>query len=109
MPNCELCGEPMPAGEEMFKFHGYSGPCPLKRQTYPVQNRPRRDSHINAKLYLAAYEVYCHCYGEQKALIEGWCRGGFGVNEVIAFLYARAFPKQEWKARVKEAFENMSL
>jgi hypothetical protein len=25
---CELCGEPMPTGEEMFKFHGYSGPCP---------------------------------------------------------------------------------
>lgn len=25
---CELCGEPMPSGEEMFKFHGYSGPCP---------------------------------------------------------------------------------
>lgn len=25
---CELCGEPMPPGEEMFKFHGYSGPCP---------------------------------------------------------------------------------
>lgn len=28
MPNCELCGEPMPEGEEMFKYHGYSGPCP---------------------------------------------------------------------------------
>lgn len=25
---CELCGEPMPEGETMFKFHGYSGPCP---------------------------------------------------------------------------------
>jgi hypothetical protein len=25
---CELCGEPMPDGEEMFKYHGYSGPCP---------------------------------------------------------------------------------
>ncbi|WP_291854769.1 hypothetical protein [Bradyrhizobium sp.] len=25
---CTLCGAPMPAGEEMFKFHGYSGPCP---------------------------------------------------------------------------------
>jgi len=25
---CELCGEPMPQGEEMFKFHGYSGNCP---------------------------------------------------------------------------------
>ena len=27
-PTCELCGEPMPPGEEMFKYHGYSGPCP---------------------------------------------------------------------------------
>lgn len=27
-PKCELCGEAMPPGEEMFKFHGYSGPCP---------------------------------------------------------------------------------
>jgi hypothetical protein len=25
---CSLCGEPMPPGEEVFKFHGYSGPCP---------------------------------------------------------------------------------
>ncbi len=25
---CELCGEPMPIGEEMFKYHGYSGNCP---------------------------------------------------------------------------------
>jgi hypothetical protein len=27
-PKCELCGEPMPAGEEMFNYHGFSGPCP---------------------------------------------------------------------------------
>lgn len=27
-PTCEICGEPMPHGEQMFKFHGYSGPCP---------------------------------------------------------------------------------
>lgn len=25
---CKLCGEPMPEGEEMFFYHGYSGPCP---------------------------------------------------------------------------------
>lgn len=25
---CKLCGEPMPEGEEMFYYHGYSGPCP---------------------------------------------------------------------------------
>lgn len=28
MSNCEVCGEPMPEGETMFKFHGCSGPCP---------------------------------------------------------------------------------
>lgn len=27
-PVCQLCGEPMPPGEEMFMYHGYSGPCP---------------------------------------------------------------------------------
>lgn len=27
-PVCELCGFPMPPGEEMFRYHGYSGPCP---------------------------------------------------------------------------------
>lgn len=25
---CQICGEPMPPGEEMFNFHGYSGNCP---------------------------------------------------------------------------------
>ena len=25
---CELCGEPLPEGEESFRYHGYSGPCP---------------------------------------------------------------------------------
>lgn len=25
---CDLCGEPMPEGEEMFRYHGHSGPCP---------------------------------------------------------------------------------
>lgn len=25
---CGLCGKAMPAGEEMFNYHGYSGPCP---------------------------------------------------------------------------------
>ncbi len=28
IPSCRLCGEPMPDGEEMFFYHGYSGPCP---------------------------------------------------------------------------------
>jgi hypothetical protein len=29
-PLCQLCGNPMPEGEESFVYHGYSGPCPPK-------------------------------------------------------------------------------
>lgn len=32
--NCELCGEPMPEGEEMFKYHGYSSTCPKPPLTH---------------------------------------------------------------------------
>jgi hypothetical protein len=32
---CEICGQSMPEGESMFKFHGYSGNCP----TPPQQKR----------------------------------------------------------------------
>lgn len=28
MSRCKLCGELMSEGEEMFFYHGYSGPCP---------------------------------------------------------------------------------
>ena len=36
---CEICGEPMPQGEGMFKFHGYSGPCPKPPLLQPHQMR----------------------------------------------------------------------
>lgn len=36
-PKCAICGEPMPAGEEMFKFHGYSGDCPKLPLPKPVK------------------------------------------------------------------------
>ena len=34
---CLICGEPMPAGEEMFKFHGLSGDCP--KPPLPIQQK----------------------------------------------------------------------
>ena len=46
-------------------------------------------------------------YSPQEALIdmEGrGCRGGFGMAELIAFLYAHSFPKKEWSDRVNEVF-----
>lgn len=36
---CKLCGEPMPEGEEMFYYHGYSCDCPkppLKKVESPT-------------------------------------------------------------------------
>lgn len=36
---CEICGEPMLQGETMFKFHGYSGPCPKPPLLQPHQQR----------------------------------------------------------------------
>lgn len=29
---CGLCGRPMPEGEEMFRYHGHSGPCPSEAE-----------------------------------------------------------------------------
>lgn len=61
-------------------------------------------THIPDAVHMAAYEVYRELYGPQPALTEGWCRGGFGVLELIAFLYARPFPRSEWRTRVEEAW-----
>jgi hypothetical protein len=36
---CGICGEPMLPGEEVFKFHGYSGPCPKPPLLKPHQQR----------------------------------------------------------------------
>lgn len=44
---CDLCGEPMPKGEEMFKMHGYSGDCPkppLPRD--PTSSAAPRTQHV---------------------------------------------------------------
>lgn len=58
---------------------------------------------------MQAYEVYRHIHGDQEALVTGQCRGGFSISELVAFLYAFPFPKNEWKERVQEAFRGMNL
>ena len=83
-------------------------------ETHPVQNHydaSRRHKRAQAPkvVTMRAYEVYCHVYAPQDALITGGCRGGFGVGELVAFLYARSFPKAEWQTRVDEAFKGMDL
>lgn len=78
-------------------------------EQHPVQNHGARrgGGKVRTEVSLLAYEVYRHVYGPQEALITGGCRGGFSSGELIAFLYARSFPKEEWRKRADEAFIGM--
>ena len=80
-------------------------------EVHPVQNhhRPHQKNVLPKVVTMKAYEVYCHIHRPQPAMVEDGCRGGFGVGEIIAFLYAHNFPKEEWRARVDEAFRGMVL
>lgn len=81
---------------------------------FPVQAnaRNRKQGTVRESIYMRAYEVYCEVHAPQPALIEGGlsgCRGGFGTSELVAFLYAYPFPREEWRARVDEALEGMNV
>jgi len=81
-------------------------------KTHPIQTKANGRSgsgKIPEVVALRAYEVYCDKFGAQDTMIKNGCRGGFGTGELIAFLYAHSFPKDEWKSRVDEAFHGMEL
>src|SRR5207253_1703909 len=79
-------------------------------EIHPVQwgsDVSHRDEGLPEAVTRRAYEVYCHTHGPQPAMVDlkgRGCRGGFGVAEIVAFLYARSFPKEEWECRVTEAW-----
>lgn len=49
----------------------------------PVQGWPQG---IPWSLHLEAYAAYSKKWAPQKALIEGWCRGGFSTEELDEFV-----------------------
>lgn len=75
----------------------------------PVQiHGDLRSGKIPWAVHMMANKVYSAVFGPQEAMVdlEGRnCRGGFGIGELIAFLYARNFPRSEWRARVDEALK----
>lgn len=87
------------ANEEQVLTH------PVQLSKYTVQENACAPQVVT----LRAYEVYIHLHGPQVALITGGCRGGFGVSELIALLYAHSFPRDEWRTRVDEAFRGLRL
>lgn len=82
---------------------------PISREipVHPVQTHQSRygDAKCPQVVTMAAYEVYSHVFS--PAMVTDHCRGGFSTGELIAFLYARSFPKSEWRQRVDEAMKGM--
>lgn len=76
---------------------------PDEVKVHPVQTADHKGGRAPQVVTMRAYEVYCHVFSPQEALVTGGCRGGFGTGELIAFLYARSFPKEQWRSRFYEA------
>ncbi len=64
----------------------------MSDKTAPVQGYA---AGIPWSLHLEAYDAYCKKYSPQPALIEGLCRGGFGVGELDEFIPG-------WRERASE-------
>ena len=74
---------------------------------HPVQTVDHKGGKLKKAVTMAAYEVYSAVYAPQEAMVTCGCRGGFSTGELIAFLYARGFPRSEWRTRVDEALSGM--
>lgn len=74
---------------------------------HPIQLGGGKSGEAPVVVTMAAYEVYSVAYCPQPAMVTGQCRGGFGTGELIALLYARAFPRAEWRTRVDEALRGL--
>ena len=77
--NCELCGEPMPPGEEMFNFHGYSGPCPKP----PLPRQPKLQPSTDAQ-WREYYETKCRKQREEIAKLTELIRRAQGALEMYS-------------------------
>lgn len=84
----------------------------MSDRLFPVQGGNKYGRHqgvVPECVHRRAYEVYSVVYAPQASLLEGDCRGGFGKNELVAFLYASGFPQNEWRQRVDEACRGMEI
>lgn len=80
-----------------------------KFRTHPVKTDHLfgQAAKVPQTVSLAAYEVRLHVYGPQEVMMPGDCQNEFTAGQLVAFLYARSFPKSEWSVRVAEALHGM--
>lgn len=76
---------------------------------HPIQCRDHKPGRVSAAVTARAYEVYAHLFGQQQLIADLNSRGGFGSAEMVALLYARSWPREEWSARFTEGLQGSSL
>ena len=80
---CQICGEPMPVGEEMFNYHGYSGPCPKPPLVTNETPAPKTytqselDAKVDAALALRTEACAEHVWDGFNSCSCGWRFKGF--------------------------------
>jgi hypothetical protein len=86
-PTCAVCGEPMPPGEEMFKYHGYSGNCPKPpltkqpRPTAPEAHWPKIDFTTPDFEGITKIELNITNNGDQRWVEAVWYKGAVVVRK----------------------------
>ena len=92
-PTCELCGEPMPEGEEMFKFHGYSGPCPWPVKIVSMQPEPTPPAPDLSALWVLVDEwrrpertTYRHRQHDDGVTYTPWRQAAYQLEETLLAL-----------------------
>jgi hypothetical protein len=97
MQNCQLCGEPMPAGEEMFNFHGHSGPCPK-----PPTPEPIIDPNTLSKLFGVDRDKIPAVRGLEP--VRNDYTSGFEAGVTAAVEWLRALPQIEMPTKTPNVF-----
>jgi hypothetical protein len=67
---CTLCGEPMPEGEQMFNYHGYSGSCPKPPIREKAEWRAERIDHDDGKISYEVHSTTEGCEPEEESFIK---------------------------------------
>lgn len=65
------------------------------------EHAPHIKKYFRVPSYVAlrAAEVYSEIFGNPERVL----RDGFSAMELAGFLYARSFPREEWRVRFHEA------
>lgn len=97
---CDLCGEPMPPGEQMFKIHWYSGDCPKPpKHQAPAETRetkPKAMSYGVDARYEAQSDTWQFTAGDWSIAVDRE-----ELEQLVSAATRRALADAEAEARLR--------